>query len=275
MHFKKNKPKFSFLLIVFFSIPVLSFCSDSEEDITHVDIYEPELDGYETEEEVINCPKAGTLDDFFLGNILVIGGITKNDPEKLSVNIKEHCDLHGSGWDVGFVSGFTEEKYDHILFEHVGMSLSRVNNMGEPVDAEALAKAYFRLLKPGGSLDFLTWGSIRLCIEEKSINDLLLGPLFCCYDGKAHNLGVVAWNQQEQVFHLTDDSYPFSDPEEAVLKDNLLCALQKEPIIQESVLALVKAGFQNITLRTEKSGILGFTSSHSSLHISAKKPKTI
>lgn len=216
------------------------------------------------------------LDEEFTGTTLVVGGETRKDPEKLAVGLGGG-DLHGNGWDSKlFENRFTKGKYSHILYEHVGLSL-RESGGGDECPPTDLAKAHYDLLKPGGTFDFLSWGGI---FKDNELPD-----------GRENTLASIRFDMEERkhCFRYNDDYKKEGDPWNQ-WQLRLACAYDAIPrymedpktvvkVINENshvmstVHALNSAGFKDIFVRYEQNGVLGFTWSHGSLHISAKKPE--
>lgn len=210
------------------------------------------------------------LDGDFLGDTLVIGGMMLRDPDKLSVNISGG-DIQGSGWDKDFLEkNFTKGKYKHILYEHVGYSLMKCSDE-EFADPYKLAKAHFDLLQPGGTFDFLSWGYV---FDDGDLGDysstvkLLLnaGHVLKCDENDHENYPSRKTKYGAMILQIDGDisSVPvYYTKGIAELNDRL----------ESTVCALGEVGFRNIRLQLEKNGVLGFTRSHDSLHISAIKPQ--
>lgn len=205
---------------------------------------------------------ANYLDDAFKGNILIVGGVTKNDPNKLSINISGDVDIIGNGWNDKLIAQLTPGKYEHVLFEHVGMSLYRVYKDDELYKYVGVATAYYQLLKPGGSFDFLTWGYF---LDE----DLAYYLRTNTTNRPVYQGIVLSYNFSNDVFVLEKKPSHLNEQLEA----KLLELVKKNAYIIETVRALGNAGFVDIKMQGEEEGILGFTKKHGSLHISARKSK--
>ncbi|MDP1723320.1 MAG: hypothetical protein Q8L85_01290 [Alphaproteobacteria bacterium] len=201
---------------------------------------------------------ANHLDKTFTGDVLVVGGLTKNDPDKLSINICR-ADIIGSGWDTELLEQLTPNKYNHVLFEHVGMS------MYQPVkDSEycmGVAKAYFNLLTPGGSFDFLSWGYF---FDDEAY------PM--SYYLRTDDAPRVVISYDPKLNYGTFDLDKESIDLRSDLKEKLLKQVKGNGYITATVQNLANAGFVDIKIQREENGVLGFTRSHGSLHVSARKP---
>lgn len=201
---------------------------------------------------------ANYLDATFTGDTLVVGGITKNQPDRLSINLYG-ADIIGSGWDTELLGQLTPNKYNHVLFEHVGMSMYQPESGSRPYFC--VSQAYFDLLAPGGSLDFLSWGyffdndrtMLRYYLYEDSAPRIVIS-----YDPKL-NYG---------TFLLDEESADLRSD----LKEKLLTQVKNNGYILDTVHDLTKAGFVDIKIKREENVVLGFTKSHGSLHVSARRP---
>lgn len=207
------------------------------------------------------------LDEDFSGDTLVIGGETRNQPHKLSVNIAG-SDIIGSGWNTEFLEkNFTKGKYTKIVYEHVGHTLAYAGEwIGQKkeearADAYHLAKIHFDLLQPGGTFDFFSYGYVydKLSEETRRIVGREEGIKFNP-DAPRESMGSINCT----TFFLKPDElrqYNFKDYQlvQAFLDVNT------SYLLLNTVQPLAKAGFQDIWVKHEKYG--------DSLHISAKKPE--
>lgn len=203
------------------------------------------------------------LDEEFNGDTLVIGGYKREHGpyNRLTVNISAGH-INGSGWDTNFLQkSFTKGKYEHILYEHVGYSLLFCDKDAGFTRPSSLATIHFNLLKSGGTFDFLSYGYVfddaPLGNHSFNVHELL----------KAHSLKC---NEEDQ------DNLLQLDGDESTL--NLthrqgITEIKNDSGVTLSIAALRDAGFRNIHVQFEKDGVLGFTRTHGSLHISAKKPE--
>jgi hypothetical protein len=201
---------------------------------------------------------ANYLDADFTGDTFVVGGITKNHPDRLSINLY-NADIIGSGWDTELLNQLTSNKYNHVLFEHVGMSMYQSES--DSRSYFGVSKAYFNLLTPGGSFDFLSWGYFfdndRTMLGYYLRNDD--APcIVISYDPK---LNYGTFDLDEESADLRSD-----------LKEKLLTQIKNNGYITAIVENLAYAGFIDIKIKREENGVLGFTKSHGSLHVSARKP---
>lgn len=204
-----------------------------------------------------SLPSFAVIDSEFKGEILVVGGTTRKHPERLSINPYSCADIQGNGWDVQLIKQFTPAKYSHVLFEHVGMSLSQPQAAPtqERYRGSQVAKAYYELLKSDGIIDFISWGFFFTHTVDGTHSGVMHKHILEMYPLKL--------DQEGEIISISQaPSYV----------NESIKALQEDRYISETVSALNIAGFHNIEIRLEKNGVLGFTESHDSLHISARKP---
>lgn len=211
------------------------------------------------------------LDEDFKGDTLIIGGVSRNNPSKLSINITGG-DIQGSGWDEQFLEKFTQGKYKHILYEHVGYSLADCDGNICVDDPENLAKIHFNLLQPGGTFDFLTWGDVFRDelgftysaghLEGYLLKDIQLGMKMGLHFNYIKNCG------SSDEWSLVSVNNPFPQ-----MPDYKHPQWRLSNFESGTLFPLACAGFTDIHVEFEKDGVLGFTNTHHSLHISAKKPK--
>lgn len=208
------------------------------------------------------------LDEEFKGDILVIGGITKGNPSRLSVNIDRSSDIDGSGWSPPLLEKLTPGKYKTVVFEHIGIDFQHpLPGDLVRVRSSSLVGAYYNLLQPEGKFEFLSYGDFLGNLLEKRIKN---GTHL-----KAFNLRF-EYDKEERQLMFADDRSNIFNKSRTELNEKfgeLLNDINQNTHIQNIVNALANAGFEEISVQHEKEGIVPGTYAHlNSVHISAKKP---
>lgn len=207
-------------------------------------------------------PVFAMLDEDFKGDTLVVGGITKKDPDRLSVNIDESGDLKGSGWDYKFFQEkFTKGKYNHVLYERVGYSLQRCDANTRCFSPPKLAQALYDLLKPGGRFTFQSWGYVLASNDKAYTSEermVLQYYNFRAVQGSTPKdmlLEIEGPGAENTISEYRTTLMPFLQ--------NAFDNLNKNSELKKSVCALGEAGFKDI--RVEAKG--------TNLFIYANKPE--
>ncbi|OJW47221.1 MAG: hypothetical protein BGO67_02885 [Alphaproteobacteria bacterium 41-28] len=213
-------------------------------------------------------PLQAGLDDDFEGNILVIGGY-KNKPGRLSINIDDSGDIKGSGWNHKLIQELTPKKYETAVFEHVGKGLIEydvvLGKANEDTATRELAEAYYKVLKPGGKIELLSFAVFYNGSDDTawSLRAMHENDLKFTYDSKRKMLNLVY--NSENKYKIPEHTYMKMFKEHANNFNN-------DMSINGSVFLLDYAGFQDITVQFEKPNIIPGTLFLGSLHISATKP---
>lgn len=220
-------------------------------------------------------PLTAGLDDDFEGDILLVGGKFKGDPNCLTLNLKGAGDLAGSGWDVRFLKQLSSAKYRRIILDHQGFGLSErvhVKNITTVYEVPKLdlAQEWARLLQPGGRLDLL---SSTAFLEEW---DASFADLFNCF--KVLNLKfrydcckrILSWDHHNSL-RVLKLSQEIDGQNTMSTARRVHKAFSQNTLLMKSLDCLARAGMTDLCVMPEKQDILPGLVYRGSLHISAMK----
>ncbi len=222
-----------------------------------------------------NSPLMAGLDDSFSGEILVVGGQGRGQKDRVTLNMSDNCDIRCYGWDVTTLSQLKAEKYQTVIFDHVGMvffeefDIEDVKiNYAPP--SLGVALIYYQLLKPGGSIELFSGPKF---LHDQShpathvFDDFCNLGLVFNYDASRH---VLLWDESNRQ-HIAKRSYEGSGQDiqraQAVWR-----GFAADAFIMRSLSTLSSGGFINLSLRPEVTQCVAKPQSPPTLHISGIKP---